>query len=649
MPPSVVRSLALIATFLLPVSAVALDKDDPFEMVAKPVAGPVEAGSETTLRVEYRVFSEDYFIYRERSEILVDDAAGLTIGEAKFPKGKVKYDKISEEDKEIFRETFLVDVPVTVPADAAPGVHTVKLAAKLQGCNIPENYCLFPETSDALIYALQVGSETGPAAVAPVEEGGGGAGEPSEAGEGDGAVDAEPAERGAAAGLATIQAPEYDGTPSSEACAGTAGDRGASGAAAGAWATDLISGSAGSSFFFFLFLVFLGGIASSLTPCVYPMIPITIAVIGASGDQGRMRAFLMSVVYVAGICATYTILGFVVGSSGGMFGSMLQSAWVIVGVAAVFGLLSLAMFGVYEFALPESVTTKASQAGGGGFVGAFIVGTVAGIVAAPCTGPVVAFLLVEIANRFTPAQGILVMLSYSLGLGMLFLAVGTFSGVLAAMPRSGAWMVEVKHVFGVVMLAAAAYYLDQVLPAEVMPFLWAAIVVGGAFVIGGRVAIFKGPRSPKRLAGALALLALGGFVIFEPAPDEPTVRVEWSDDEGEGLTTAASEDRPVILDFTADWCAACKELEHLTYTDPAVVSCAADFVPVMVDGTEDTPMFSDLREKYGFQGLPAVYFICPGGEVVENLTLKGFEPADTFLAKMNRALKACEGVKTAAL
>jgi len=641
---------AFLACALLPLSAVALDKDDPFEMVAKPVAGPVEAGSEATVQVEYRVFSADYFIYRERSEVLVEDAAGLTIGDAKFPKGKVKYDKISEEDKEIFGETFVVDVPVTIPADAAPGVHTVKLAAKLQGCNIPENYCLFPETSDELVYALQVGDETGPAAIAPAAEGGdaaGGDGTAEEGGdEGDGAA---AGTTGAASGVTTIQAAEYDGTAATEACAGTAGDRGASGAAAGAWATDLISGSAGSSFLFFLFLVFLGGIASSLTPCVYPMIPITIAVIGASGDQGRMRAFLMSVVYVAGICATYTILGFVVGNSGGMFGSMLQNAWVLVGVAAVFGLLSLAMFGVYEFALPESMTTRASQAGGGGFVGAFIVGTVAGVVAAPCTGPVVAFLLVEIANRFTPAQGVLVMLAYSLGLGMLFLAVGTFSGVLAAMPRSGAWMVEVKHVFGVIMLAAAVYYLDQVLPAAAMPFLWSAIVLGFGFVIAGRMALIRGPRSPKRLVFAAAILALGGFLIFQPEPDVPTVHVEWSDDESAGLTTAASQGRPVILDFTADWCAACKELEHLTYTDPAVVSCAADFVPVMVDGTEDTPVFSGLRDKYGFQGLPAVYFICPGGEVVENLTLKGFEPADKFLAKMNRALKACEGAKTAAL
>jgi thiol:disulfide interchange protein DsbD len=641
MRPSFTPFIAILALVSLPVAALALDKDDPFGMVAMPVAGPVEAGGETTVQIEYQVFSADFFIYRERSEVSVDDAAGLTVGEAKFPKGKVKFDKISEEEKEIFGKTFVVEVPVKVPADAAPGVHTLKLISKLQGCNIPENYCLFPETVDPVLeFAIQVGGESGAAAMTA----------PTESVETAAATDEVDAASGttAAAGVSTIQAGEFDG-PASDACAGTAGDRGASGAAAGAWATDLISGSAGSSFGFFLFLVFLGGIASSLTPCVYPMIPITIAVIGASGDQGRMRAFLMSLVYVGGICATYTVLGFVVGSSGGMFGSLLQNMWVIIGVSMVFVVLSLAMFGVYEFALPESMTTKASQAGGGGFVGAFIVGTVAGVVAAPCTGPVVAFLLVEIANRFTPAQGVIVMLAYSLGLGMLFLAVGTFSGVLAAMPRSGAWMVEVKHVFGVIMLAAAAYYMEQVLPPVVMPFVWMGIVAGFGWVLGGRMALITGPRTPKRLALAAGVVGLGMFMILKPAADVPTEHVTWGDDESAALIAAAAQDRPIILDFTADWCAACKELEHLTYTDPAVVSCAGDFVPVMVDGTEDTPTFSALRQKYGFQGLPAVYFICPGGAVVENLTLKGFEPADKFLSKMNRAIKACEGSKTAVL
>jgi thiol:disulfide interchange protein DsbD len=640
MRPSILRFAAVaLAAGLLPIGpALALDKDDPFEMVAKPPAGPVEPGGEITLQVEYRVFNHDFFIYRERSQVTVEDASGLTLGDAKFPKGKVKYDKISEEEKEIFGATFVVDVPVTVPADAALGVHEIKLIGKLQGCNIPENYCLFPETSDPLVFRVQVGAGSAPAAS-------------TEAG-GDASVDAAaaPASVSSVGAVTTVQAAAYDGQAASPACDGTAGSRGGAGAAMTDWATGVIEGSSGSSFMIFLFLVFLGGMASSLTPCVYPMIPITIAVIGASGDQGRFRAFLMSLVYVAGICATYTILGFVVGQSGGMFGELLQNKWVLVGISGVFVLLSLAMFGLYDFALPESVTTSASEAGGGGFVGAFLVGTVAGVVAAPCTGPVVAFLLVEIANRFTPLEGVVVMLAYSMGLGMLFLAVGTFSGVLAAIPRSGAWMVEVKHVFGIVMLAAAAYYMDQVLPAGVMPFVWLGIVLGGAFVLGGRMQLFSPPRSPRRVAAAVAFLALGSFLIFKPAPSTPVEHVVWGHDEAAGLTSSAAQGRPVILDFTADWCAACKELEHLTYTDPAVVSCAADFVPVMVDGTEATPVFDGLRKKYGFQGLPAVYFICPNGDVVENLTLKGFEPADRFLAKMNRALKACGGEpKTAAL
>ncbi|MCO4773333.1 MAG: thioredoxin family protein, partial [Deltaproteobacteria bacterium] len=432
---------------------------------------------------------------------------------------------------------------------------------------------------------------------------------------------------------------------SAEACAGTAGAAGAGATGIVAWVEGILAGGSGGSFLAFLALVFLGGLASSLTPCVYPMIPITISVIGASADQGKMKSFSLSVTYVLGIAATYTVLGLAAAYSGDLFGGMMQNPWVIGSVSVVFFLLAAAMFGFYEFALPSSLTTKASMVGGGGYGGAFIVGTVAGVVAAPCTGPIVALLLVKIASDYTVLQGVAIMLAYSLGLGQIFLAIGTFAGVMGSMAKPGAWMVEVKHIFGVVMTGVGIWYLGQILSPTVMTVLWSLFLVLCVFEMAGRMEAIKGPRNMGRVGAAVLLLLIGGFVLAQPAEDVPVEvadhGVTWGSSHDDGAALSNTAGKPMIVDFTADWCAACKELEHFTYTDPAVTECAAEFVPVMIDGTEKTPEFERLRKKYKVRGLPAVYFVCPEGEVVDELTLKGFEPADQFLTKMNKALAAC--------
>jgi thiol:disulfide interchange protein DsbD len=238
------------------------------------------------------------------------------------------------------------------------------------------------------------------------------------------------------------------------------------------------------------------------------------------------------------------------------------------------------------------------------------------------------------------------MLSYSLGLGMLFLVIGTFAGVLASMPRSGTWMVTVKKVFGVVLLGATAYYLGQALDVldaqqdgglswvdSAKDGLWAAVLLAAAwFTIGGK-------KTPVRIGLAVAVLGLGGWQLFAPATH--LEGVVWDSDLEASLTASAASGKPVIIDFTADWCAACKELEHFTYTDPAVIQCSADFEPVMLDMTATNDANAVLQKRYAVKGLPAVFFICPGGEVLSDLTLQGFEPADRFLQKMNAALRTC--------
>ena len=628
-----VLSLLVLAGLLGAPVALAIDADEPFAVAAcdKPVTA--KAGGSVELTFEYQVF-KDHFIYRDMSGVSVTDAAGLEMKEAAFPKGHVKFDKVSEAEREIFEETFKVTLAGTVPAGVS-GRRDVKVEVKWQGCNKPDNYCLFPETRE-FVCSVQVGDGASDAGVldpvegdaAPVED------------QGDGVVESDDEPSGKPAPVAA------GGVAASEACDGTAGTAGAGATGIVAWVEGILAGAEGSSFLAFLAIVFLGGLASSLTPCVYPMIPITISVIGASSDQGKLKSFSLALVYVLGISATYTILGLAAAYSGSLFGGMMQNPFVIIGVAVVFFALAAAMFGFYEFALPSSLTTRASMLGGGGYGGAFVVGTVAGVVAAPCTGPIVALLLVKIASDYTVLQGVAIMLAYSLGLGQIFLVIGTFAGIIGSLPRSGAWMVEVKHIFGVVMVVVGIWYLGQLIDPVVMSVLWVGVTLLVAFEAGGRMALVKGPRAPLRV-GLAALLLVGGlYFSLKPVPeiDEAAVadqHVTWGSDHEQGVTLAAQAGKPMIVDFTADWCAACKELEHFTYTDPAVVECSAEFVPVMVDGTDKTPEFERLRKLYEVRGLPAVYFVCPEGEVVSDLTLKGFEPADLFLTKMNRALAAC--------
>lgn len=694
------RTLSLLVAFLflLPAAAGAVDKDNPFDAKVHCPGEPVPAGGATELVVEYEVFSHDFFIYRDMSDILMDDPAGLEAGAAVFPKGKVKYDKVSEQDREIFEDDFRVQVPLTVPADAAAGGHAVKFRAKYQGCNKPENYCLFPAKKEltCTVQVLAAAGGDGPADPEPTTEPAAGDETPAEV-----ATAADPAEPIAAAddddsaAATAVTEPAVEPTPESASTAdavvidetpapvstrplgasASASDNCPEGERPGllarfvAWITGQLEGASqdgGGPSLLFLLIVFLGGLASSLTPCVYPMIPITVSVIGASADQSRSKAFALSVVYVLGIAITYTVLGLAAAQSSGMFGQALQNPWVLVAVAAVMLALSLSMFGVYEFALPEALTTKASMAGGGGFVGAFVVGTVAGIVAAPCTGPIVILLLGVIGTQeWGVFNGGLVMLVYSLGLGMLFLAVGTFAGVLASMPRSGAWMDTVKHVFGVVIIGAAVYYAAQAVDvawAEGPTPLWAEalvaegwilVVVGGAWVLAGGFAMAGEERSWRRIGLGVVVL-LGGLYLavvpeqeFEPAPEvtvegeEPVPHIDWSADYVGSLVAARQAGEPVILDFTADWCTACKELEHKTYTEQRVRKCAQDFTTVMIDGTTDTDEFVALKARYGIKGLPAVFFMCPDGEVIEDLTLKGFEAPGPFLTKMNIAIDTC--------
>ena len=230
-----------------------------------------------------------------------------------------------------------------------------------------------------------------------------------------------------------------------------------------------------------LLLIFLGGIGASLTPCVYPLIPITVAVFGARTAQSRLQAFGLSCVYVSGMVVFFVSMGLIAASVGRGVGVLMNSPWVLGGLAVLFIVMGLGSFGLFEMSLPSSLQTRLSQAGGKGVGGAFVMGLVAGLVATPCVGPILVSVLVFVAQSQDLLLGGLLLAVFALGMGLLFLVIGTFAGMLSRLPRSGPWMMGVKTVFGIVFIVVAFYYLKNTVPALKAPLY-------GAWKLAGLVA-----------------------------------------------------------------------------------------------------------------------------------------------------------------
>ena len=397
-------------------------------------------------------------------------------------------------------------------------------------------------------------------------------------------------------------------------------------------------------------VAFAGGVATSLTPCVYPLIPITVSIFGARKAGRRREAVALSGLYVLGIAAMYSSLGVAAALTGKAFGTVMQNPWVIGGVAIVFAMMAASMFGAFELSLPLSWQARLNTVGGAGRAGAFAMGLVSGIVAAPCTGPVLAAALTFVATKGSVAFGFAIMFTYALGLGLLFFVLGVFS---VSLPKSGAWMDTVKSVFGVALLAAALVFLKNALPATRPLFsaaAWVSLAAAGvaAFgvLLGALQGDFHGPALRSVAKGVGIALVVLAIVYAAGASDARERRraaeagIAWKHDEAAALTLARAEGRPVILDFWAEWCTACKELDRTAWADPKVREQAARFITVKVDGTDDTPAFQALTEKYGIVGMPTVVLIDGHGrELPARIT--GSISADEMVEWLSAVDRAC--------
>lgn len=384
-----------------------------------------------------------------------------------------------------------------------------------------------------------------------------------------------------------------------------------------------------------------GGFVVSLTPCVYPMVAVTVSVFGARQTKSRWEGAALSLAFVLGIVAMFVPLGVAAGLSGSVFGSVLQNRWVVVGMAALFLLLAASLFGAFELALPAALTNRLATMGGIGYKGAFLLGLACGLIASPCTGPVLTGILTWIAQTKSASLGALAMGAFALGLGVPFFVVGTFA---VQLPKSGRWMVHVKSLLGIVLVVVALYFLSTVFPvltSFVTPgnVLWigaTAAVVSGV-LLGAVHREFAEPGIGVKVGKGLGIvLASGGLFLLVSGFGKPTAALAWEQGDVEAARQRAlRESKPLLVDFTAAWCSACKQLDRETFSVPAVGSEMGRFVAVKVDATnDDDPKVAATLSRFNVRGLPTVLIFDSSGR--ESVRYTDFVPADRFLEGLKK-------------
>ena len=394
------------------------------------------------------------------------------------------------------------------------------------------------------------------------------------------------------------------------------------------------------NYFFHFLTFFITGLAVNLTPCVYPMLTVTVSLF--KPPQGQpvrlLPSFSKAFIYVLGMAVMYSSLGVFAAMTGALFGGILQNKWVVLTVAVLMLGLALSMFGVLQIRIPSRLLQKLEGLRKIRFFGLFFAGMFVGIFAAPCIGPPVLALLTSVADR-DPLFGFLSFFVFSLGLGLPYLILGTFSGLLKKIPKAGSWLIWIEHAFGVILLGFSFYYFVIAINSEFVKWVFPVTLVLGGVYLG--FIERSGKEKPlfvrlKWVAGLTSLI-FGIWIIASILT--PRASLAWEVYTSDKVVLAATKKQPVVIDFYADWCITCHELENFVFTNPTVIKELKKFVRLRVDATDMmAPAVQEVVEQYRVFGLPMIVFLDENGLEVEDARVAGYLPPTEFLKSLELVL-----------
>ncbi len=594
------RQLLLIVLVLLRVPAVHAAGADELLEPDKAFRFSARALDAATLEVRYAI-ADGYYLYRERFRFAAEPAS-VTLGRPQFPKGQIHEDKFFGK-----QETYRKEVRIRLPLEAA-GAERVKLLVTSQGC-ADVGVCYVPQVQTA---ELRLASAGGP--------------------------------------LSPIYRKDDSFASFPERVAGNV-------------ASDEVrfAGVLESGRLWAVMAVFFGaGLLLTFTPCVLPMVPILSGIIVGEGRTvTRGRAVLVSLAYVLGMAVAYTAIGIAAALSGSLFSAALQNAWVLGAFAAIFVVLALSMFGFYELQLPSRWQARLAEASnrlGGGHWGAVaLMGMLSAAIVSPCVVAPLAGALLYIGQTRDAVLGGTALFSMAIGMGAPLVLVGVSGGML--LPKAGQWMRAVKQFFGVLLLAVATWIIAPVIPVAVQMLLWAALLVGSGVFLGALEPLPIGASGWVRLWKALGVLALlagaaQGIGAFSGARDplRPLAGIFSESTESqkplpfEAVKTLAgldarlkTADKVAMLDFYADWCVSCKEMERFTFSDPQVQVRLGRMALLRADVTANTADDKALLRRFRLFGPPGIVFFDASGREIEGLRVIGYQPPEKFIKSLDLA------------